>query len=145
MSVILGKCYCRVNRSFTGCNRHRRRVAHNNCSLHKRTPCFRVCKLRELCQRFNDLACTFAAGSNNNNINICIFRCSVLQNSFACAKRTRSTVRSALCNWEEGVNKTYFCFHCFGRRQSFAVALNCTLNRPLERHRNRDFPASLIS
>ena len=135
VSIVLSQSNSGVNRGFTGCYRHIRRIGYQHGPFHKGSARTWIQKLREFKQDVGHLIAAFTATYINYYVRICPFGQLVLNYGLSASKRTGHTCCSSFCYREKRIDYSLACNQLFHRRK-FLLYRSRETNRPLLKHRN---------
>ena len=134
LPVILRHRDGRVDRCFSGCDRHRRRVADDDGSFHQRTSGLGVDQLGEFLENLDDLTCTLSARGDDNDVHVRITALHVLEDGLSGTERSRHAERTALCHRQEGIDDPDLHDQRLIGSQALVIAADGSLDRPAEHH-----------
>ena len=129
VTEILRDRNSRINRRFTGSNRHIRRIGDQNCSLHQRLTCLRVFQFRKLVQNVCHLISTLSASEIHNDICFRPFCKLMLDHCLTASERSRHCCHTAFCDREKRIDHSLSCYKRHLWRK-FLFIRTSTANRP---------------
>ena len=136
--VVFADRHGRVDRGFTGGDRHVGSIADDGRPFHQVASGVRVDQFREFGEDLHDLVRPFAAGGHDDDVGVALLGDGVLEDGLSATERTRDEPGAAFGDRIEGIDDADARLHDPGRTGFLAVALDRNLDGPFLDHRDRD-------